>query len=222
MTGFIAPWSPNFTNDVNNVVKQVETDVTAAVDSVVPGALPTAPAAPVPPAQVPTSSTPVLQNPVVTNVAPPVTGSLSATTALTQAAEAAVKQALPGLEGPLQADLVAYAQSYLAQVLAGNPNPQIPNVTFDGQSLTKTAAKGHAWRTFLIGMSTSAASAVLSAIGDQAHLDFFSKSGWIATATIAVSTLVQTVIAYLGRLQITPDYEKQLLAASPSLALQHK
>lgn len=141
---------------------------------------------------------------------------------LEAAAKQALEQAWPTIVPAIQADAMAYAQAYLQQVLSGNVSPMVPNITYNGQSLTHTAAKGHAWRTFLLGMGASALTAVVSAIGSQTNLDFFSRDGWIATGSIAVATLVQTVVSYVARLQVTPDYEKQMIAASPSTLLQLK
>lgn len=204
MTGFIAPWSPNFTNDINSVIGEV----TAVVDSVVPGAIPVAPpvAQPIDPN--------VITTPPKISVVPPGT---SVTGGFEQAAEAGAKAAWTTLAPQIQRDIANYAEAYVQRLLAGNPTPGVPNVTYNGQSLTQAAAKGHALRTFLIGMSTTALSAVTSAIASQGNVDFFSKEGWTATATLAVGTLVSTVISYVGRLQVTPEFEKQLAAAPAQL-----
>jgi hypothetical protein len=244
MTNFVAPWSPNFTNDINDAI----TTVTDVLNTVVPGVLPTpSPGpvlAPVPtpdPTQVtpyptpyPTPTPSPYPGPSPAPVPSPYPGPAPAptpappipTTNVPSVIESSVTEALknawPTIQPQLQADAMAYVQSYIQQVLAGNPTPQIPNITYNGQSLTQSAAKGHAWRTFLLGMGASAISAVLAAIGSQTNLDFFSKSGWIATGSIAVATLVQTVASYIARLQVTPEYEKQMIAAPPSALDQIK
>lgn len=209
MTSFIAPWSPNFTNDINNAIVTAET----VINAVVPGVLPVPPTLVIP--TIPSASITPLPLPIPAPLPIPSAPIPSGNVVGAISIEAAVRQAVASIAPQLQADAMAYAQSYLQQVLSGNPTPAVPNVTYNGESLTKTAAKGHAWRTFLIGMGTSAVTAILTAVGAQAHLDFFSKDGWIATGTIAVATLVQTVVSYIGRLQVTPDYERALAAAPP-------
>lgn len=218
MTNFIAPWNPNFTNDVNNAIVTAENDVQTAVDavnSVIPGVLPTI--APVIPVIAPAPATidPSQITPIPTTPVPPVVKQGQITNI-----QDALNQAWPQLSEQLKKDAIAYAEAYgLAALTTGNLNPPVPDITYNGQSLTHTAAKGHALRTFLIGMSTSAASAVLTAIGSQAHLDFFSRDGWIATASIAGATLINTLVSYLARLQVTPPFEQQLAAAPPTLAV---
>lgn len=234
---FVPPWAKDFTNDANaawapavlagtqiagaitSVLSELPPitgitgaggSIAAALPNLIPGMLPSPP---------PTSPPPIVsQVPGLPDVlAKSATG--GALTDLEQAAVAAAQRAWPAIQPQLQQDAMNYLQSYVQQVLAGNPTPSIPNVTYDGQSLTKAAAKGHAWRTFLVGMSASAATAVLSAVGSQTNLDFFTRDGWIATGSIAIGTLVQTLISYVGRLQVTPEYEKQL-ALAPSQTLK--
>lgn len=236
MTNFVAPWSPNFTNDINNAI----TDITGVLNTVVPGVLPTPSPGPVPvpvptpdptqvvptpypgPSPYPTPAPAPYPTPApAPTPAPPIPTTNVPSVIETSVADA-LRNAWPTIQPQLQADAMAYVQSYIQQVLAGNPTPQIPNITYNGQSLTQSAAKGHAWRTFLLGMGASAISAVLAAIGSQTNLDFFSKSGWIATGSIAVATLVQTVASYIARLQVTPEYEKQMIAAPPSALDQIK
>lgn len=206
-TRFIPPWATDFTNEANNawaVVGDVVGDVTGGAVTLPPSSIPST--NPVLPAPVPPTTTTVTAGPVGPGLAP---------------APAAPITNLSGLEtvlGPvLKADVEAYAQQYLAAVLAGKQPAALPSVTYDGQSLTHQAASAHAWRTFLIGMSTTAISAILDAIGQQANVDFFSKQGLVATATLAVGTLVSTVTSYIARLKITPDYEAKLLAAPPGV-----
>jgi hypothetical protein len=109
----------------------------------------------------------------------------------------------------------SYAQQYLAAILAGKKPGLVPNVVVDGQNLTHEAAKSHGLRTLLVGLVTAAVSAILSALGETAHIDFFSRAGWIATGTLVVGSAVSGVLAYLSRLRVTPSYEEKLLAYTP-------
>lgn len=218
MTNFIAPWNPNFTNDINNAIVTAENDVNTAVDAintVVPGVLPTIPTiTPVIP-----TITPPLPAPIPTTAVPPVPQTPSAPPA-TPSIEQAIRDAWPQLSEQLKKDAIAYAEAYgIGALTTGNLTPHVPDITYEGQSLTHTAAKGHALRTFVIGMATSAAAAVLTAVGSQAHLDFFSRDGWVATGSIAAATLINTLVSYLTRLQITPGFEQQLASAPPALAV---
>lgn len=235
---FVPPWADDFTNEANNIWAQVQGAIPPTVP---PGVIPQNLPATVQDAQqvitAAVSSLPGFITAATQSIPPQPPSTAAATTAAAQSAAAAgadamsqleaaavkaAQEAWPTIQNQLQKDAMAYLQSYIQQALTGNTTPQIPDITFNGQSLTKSAAKAHAWRTFLIGMAVSALMAVLSAVGSQTNLDFFTREGWIATGTIAVGTVVQTVISYLGRLQVTPPYEKKLLAAPPSVALQMK
>ena len=226
---FVPPWAEDFTNEANNVWAQVQSvipaaptaqeiqdTITAAAASLPGGFAGVIPSIPSPQAA---PSTAVATTAAAQSAA---AAGADAMSQLEAAAVNAAQEAWPTIQKQLQKDAMAYLQSYIQQALTGNTSPQIPDISFNGQSLTRSAARAHAWRTFLIGMVVSALMAVLSAVGSQTNLDFFTREGWIATGTIAVGTLVQTVISYLGRLQVTPPYEKKLMAAPPSVALQMK
>ena len=202
-TRFVPPWAQDFSNDANDawaVVGDVVSDVTGGTVVLPPDPIPPSvitPAPPVPPTSVTVTPAP----------------SPGVPTTIPQGSVTDISAALKTLLPTLEADFANYAQQYLADILSGKVPSPVPNVTYDGQNITQMAAKGHAWRTFLIGLGTTSVTAVLSAISQNANVDYFSKEGWVATGALAVGTLVNTVISYIGRLQVTPNFEQKLLAA---------
>lgn len=196
---FVPPWADDFSNDANNawsVATDVLKDISGGtIDLPQLPTLPTIPQIPIPASNPVPSTTTVTVSPTP---AVPVTN---------------VSEAMAQLSPIVKADIAAYIQQVIAGTLEGKQAQPVPNVTYDGQALTHVAASAHAWRTFLIGMSTTAISAILDAVGQQTHVDYFSKQGLAATGVLAVGTLVSTAISYIGRLKITPDYEQKLLAA---------
>jgi hypothetical protein len=63
-------------------------------------------------------------------------------------------------------------------------------------------------RTLVIGMLLAMTYGAVSAFGDMANVDFFSKTGWISAITLAVGAAVSAGISYLARLKVAPNYEQ--------------
>lgn len=206
---FIPPWASDFTNEANNAWAVVAGDVSAVTGGAV-----NLPPSIIPPSIVP-PATPITPPPPVTPP-PSAPGSTVPSGGVPGVIPAAnVTGLAAALEKAFERDIASYAEQYMAAVLTGQKPALVPNVTIDGQNLTHEAAKSHGLRTLLIGLATAAVSAVLSALGQTAHIDFFSRAGWVATGTLAVGAAVSGIVAYLSRLQVTPAYEQKLLAAPP-------
>lgn len=124
-------------------------------------------------------------------------------------AEKQIQDAAPNLLKNLE----DYAQQYTSALLAGTHPSAIPDIDLinpDGSvtHLTHQDAKNRGYRTLIQGFALDVLFAVIAAIGALSGVNFFDKAG-LATLGILISkTVIQTIVSYVARLKITPQYEK--------------
>lgn len=124
-------------------------------------------------------------------------------------AEEQIQKAAPALLKSLE----DYAQQYTSALLAGKQPTAIPDIDLtnpDGSvtHLTQQDAKNRSFRTLLQGFGIDLIFALIAALGALSGVNFFDKAG-LATLGILVSkTIIQTMVSYVARLKITPNYQK--------------
>lgn len=118
---------------------------------------------------------------------------------ITQAAESSLNAALPAIQKRI-GDAAAKAITDEINSLGG-ANPALPSIPI--KDLTKLDAWERAARTFMVGIFVTLLGAVVQVIGQIAasgtSVDFFSKDGWTAVATLAVGAVVTSVSSYVLR-----------------------
>jgi hypothetical protein len=200
------PWEPNFIpaavdQALVNAATTVEQDVAAAATTIgstvataVTGAAPGAGGA--------TPATPP---------APPTGGSITdaITQAASTAAEDALKAVLPSVTASIESRVAASVESEITSVvknLSGGSQATISAP--DLSDFTKADAWTHAVRTLLIGMGLSAAWGLINILTQATNLGetlgWENPQFWTQVASIAVSSVVGSVTAYVARIVKEP------------------
>jgi hypothetical protein len=174
---YTAPWARNYTSESNPVPQDVV---------------------------LPWLEEPVVTNPSVVPVVPPVSAPGSITIpGLPSDLRSAWDQAITEAE---TAAVAAVRSRVIAALQAEVPEP--PAITLEPQDVTNAAARGRALRSLVYGLGLTIFWALVTAIGDAVSggtIDFFTKTGWISVATLAVGTIAHAALSYLGRIRFAPN-----------------
>jgi len=168
-----------------------------------PETVPAAPEAPVEPAPVAVNAPSVAATPTIGSV----TGSLASAleVAVLGAAQQAAKASLPDIEKQVI--------SLVTGAIGNVPQPVPPVI--NSEVFTKAAARSRAFRTFFIGLGLAVFWGFVNALGSLTHADFFSRTGLISIATLLVSSVVGSVVSYIARMKVEPNYVAHQLGQSP-------
>ena len=138
---------------------------------------------------------------------PAVAGNL--TSALEQAvltaAEQAARASLPAIEKEVLTLVVGSVSNGIGSIV---PKPAAPVITSD--VFTKSAARSRAFRTFITGLGLAGFWGIITALGTLNGADFFTKNGLVSIATILVTSVVSSAVAYIARIKVEPNYVSQL------------
>jgi hypothetical protein len=128
-----------------------------------------------------------------------------------EAAEKAALAALPDLQKKAEEMVTGAITGEVIKVTGGLSVPQPPAVG----DFIKADARSRAIRTFLVGLGMSVVLGLVTALGQSSGLNWFSKEGWTAVATLAVSSVVGSVLAYVTRMIKEPAHTAALLGLNP-------
>jgi lysozyme len=158
-----------------------------------------APVSPTPviPAPVPPTPEPPVTPPVVTPPVPQAPSNFS--DELQALLEDLAKQAATGAVTNIQTEILDVIKNHVPQP------PAAPEVNLT--DLTKPAARNRALRTLAIGVGLSGVWGAISAVGDLAHVNFFTEAGLVSTLSILGSAAVSAVVSYIARIKIDPGLD---------------
>lgn len=228
------PWDANFTpagidQDLINavtgavaageqVVEQVVpaatpviSGATQAVESVLPSVVPTVTVGPVTSGGGSGGSGPSGSIPV-TNV----TGfGQTLEQVIEAAAKGSAKTALESLAPSIEAELAKEFQNVVGNVVArttgGSTTASVPNL----DDFIHADARSRAFRTLLIGLFVAVLTGLGTAASALAGDNLLTHTGQVAAASIALSAVVSSVVAYVGRLFHEPAVTRPLTAQLP-------
>jgi hypothetical protein len=118
--------------------------------------------------------------------------------------KAAVNELLPALKDQAAGYIRETGQAAKRGDTVDHQHPTITATTAAGRELVVADAKSRGWRTFLQGLAIDVFAALLAILGTLTGLDPFAQETWVIVGALAVKTLIQTVISYIARLQVTP------------------
>lgn len=97
--------------------------------------------------------------------------------------------------------------------------PTIEAETSAGKKLVVADARNRSWRTLLQGLGIDLVFAIVAVLATLSGADLFERETWILFAALLIKTVIQTVVAYVMRLKITPTIrtpgDKMALAPIP-------
>jgi len=203
--------SPNPESSPTNAAGEFISEVLTGLSDVLPAHGSSVPATPAPsPANtvVPSANT----TPAPANL-PTVTTSMLNPDTLKEIQAAALSTAEKQIQSTapqLLKELETYAVSYTSAVLAGQHPTPIPRIEAPNAqgNLTQIDAKNRGIRTLLGGFSIDLFYALIAGIGTLSGVNFFNKAGLATFGVLVTKTIIQTIISYVARLKITPDYQK--------------
>lgn len=198
VAGSIAgPAAATAIQDAGQVITGVEQAAGQVVSTATGGAI-------APPTPAPTA----LPGPAPTVTNSPYGGDL--VTAIEKAALDAAKSTsaavLPGIEKAIEARVAAKVQAEAADLIkslqGGAAEPPVPNLS----DFTKADARSRAIRTLLIGLVLSGLWGLTNILGNLATVDWTNKDALPQVLSMAVTAVVGSVVAYIGRVLKEPDH----------------
>ena len=118
-------------------------------------------------------------------------------------AEAALLAALPNVQGQIASLTDAALTELVKQMGGGTTNIPAPPPL---QNFAEASARSRAIRSFLIGLGMTILMGLATTIGSLTNINWFSTSGWISVGTLAVGSIISSVVSYVARLKWTPSY----------------
>ena len=73
-----------------------------------------------------------------------------------------------------------------------------------GSDLVRADARSRSWRTLVQGLGIDLMFAIVAVLATVAHVDPLDKAAWITLAGLLIKTVIQTLVAYVMRLRVTP------------------
>jgi hypothetical protein len=130
-------------------------------------------------------------------------------------AAASANEAWKANEERMRQEVIGYARDTGIGMLTGKgqPNllPDVIAVTATGKELTIASAKNRSWRTFVQGFGIDLGFALISVLAlALGNFDFLDGAAWATLAVLVLKTIIQTAISYIARMQISPNYDKNL------------
>lgn len=129
--------------------------------------------------------------------------------------------AVRDLAQDLLSEALSYAKDSVGAIWAGKDvdvlHPTVTAETSTGRELIVADAKSRSWRTFVQGLAIDLFAALIALVSTLTNFDPFDKAAWTTVAALGIKTLIQTVMAYVMRMRITPTIrtEGEKLALMP-------
>jgi hypothetical protein len=122
------------------------------------------------------------------------------------AARATTSTILPSLQRTIETRIAAKAQSEIQQVLekiqGGEASPAVPTLS----DFAHADARSRAIRTFLVGVVLSILWGLTNILANIATVDWTNKNALPQVITLAVGSVVSSVVAYVARLADEPKH----------------
>jgi hypothetical protein len=133
---------------------------------------------------------------------------------------ATITQILPAIKDQALGYARASINAAGADQEVDHTHPTITATTSNGRSLVVADAKSRSWRTLVQGLIIDLIYALIATLATLSGMDPFEKETWLIFGALVIKTIVQTVISYIARIQVTPtirtpDGEKMALMPAP-------
>lgn len=130
------------------------------------------------------------------------------------AASAALEAVLPDVKKRVGEQVEKEVAEAVTKTLG---EPQL----IDLKDLTKADARSRALRTLLGGLALSVVYGIINVAGDLAGINWFTKDGWLTVAGVVTTSVVLSVLSYVGRLlHEPPTFTAALHTSVPTIQAQ--
>lgn len=126
-------------------------------------------------------------------------------------AKSALSSLAPALEAELAKEFQATVANVVGRVTGGTDTAPVPNL----DDFIHADARSRAFRTLLIGLGLAVLTGLGTAIASLGGANLFTHTGQVAAASIAISAVLSSVVAYVSRLFNEPAVTKPLTAQLP-------
>ena len=120
----------------------------------------------------------------------------------------AFAQALREVGPQLREGARDYARDTIGAVTSGQEvdwgHPTVTATTSQGKELVVADARSRSWRTLLQGLMIDLTFGLVAVLATLASADPFQKETWILFSALLIKTIIQTFVAYVMRLRVTP------------------